>query len=443
MKELPNAIEVEKKLLSALMLKGGEVVPQIAAILSVDDFYRPEHRFVFQAILDAYNPDVPLNIILVEEELRKNGTLDKIKRAYLFALLDMEFTTTRAEAYAQTVREMSYRRKVIEQGRALVEHACDEGYSLGKLKMEMDTMLLGDAYKEEAKVSFERTDAIALDVFQNLSNVANAGKMPGVTTGLIDLNMMTNGLRPSNLIILAARPAMGKTALALNIAEKAARAGNVVAMFSLEMSKPEIGTRLLSSISRVPLTTLNRSACTDDDYSALLAALEDIERLQFFVDDSSNINVAEMRVKARRLKQEHGLNLIVVDYLQLMRGKGENRVQEVSEISRGLKALAKELDVPVLALSQLSRSVELRAEKKPQLSDLRDSGSIEQDADMVMFLYREDYYNRDDIENQNIAELILAKNRNGATGSIRLYFQKEIVTFSNLTRPVYAEDIAS
>ena len=262
----------------------------------------------------------------------------------------------------------------------------------------------------------------------------NPGKLRGVPTGLTDVEKVLNGLHKSDLILLAARPSMGKTALALNIAVNAAKSKKVVALFSLEMSCEQIGNRLLSSESKVNSLHLNTGNLADGDIYKLNDALDVLSRLNIFIDDTAGISISKLRVKVSLLKIKYGLDLIVVDYLQLMRGNGENRVQEISGISRGLKALAKEFNVPVLALSQLSRNVEMRNEKRPQLSDLRESGSLEQDADIVMFLYRDEYYNSDDFENENIAELIIAKNRNGPTASIRIRFDKEYQLFQNLER---------
>ena len=288
---------------------------------------------------------------------------------------------------------------------------------------------------EQDRTSFEAAGTLAVAAYERADKLSKTTGLTGVTTGLWDLNKVTNGLQKGELILLAARPSMGKTALALNIAYHAARAKKNVAVFSLEMSKAQIGIRLLSAASGVEATKISTGkGFTDREKEYLVGALEDIENSQLFVDDASGLNVAAMRMKLRRFKQEHGLDLIVVDYLQLMQGNGENRVQEISGISRGLKSLAKEFDAPVLALSQLSRQVEMRAEKRPQLSDLRDSGSLEQDADIVMFLYREEYYNRDEEENANTAELIIAKNRNGATGAVKLFFEKETMLFSDLLR---------
>lgn len=280
--------------------------------------------------------------------------------------------------------------------------------------------------------AFESLSVIAAQNYERALQLRESKDLTGVDTGFWNLNDLTNGLQRGELILLAARPSMGKTALALNIAQGAAKTGKVVVVFSLEMSKLQIGIRCLSALSNVEATKIatGNNLC-ERDYEYLLGAIEYMEKHPVYIDDTSGLSVAAMRMKLRRLKQEHGLDFVVVDYLQLMRGNGENRVQEISEISRGLKSLAKEFDVPVLALSQLSRNVEMRAEKKPQLSDLRDSGSLEQDADIVMFLYRDEYYNPDDEENKNLAELIVVKNRNGSTAELTLFFSKETMQFTD------------
>ncbi len=259
--------------------------------------------------------------------------------------------------------------------------------------------------------------------------------MQGISTGFLDLERVLNGLQRSDMIILAARPSMGKTALALNIAKNAARKGNVVAIFSLEMGAGQLAKRLLATESGVNSQRINRGELDYNEMEQLLLAVDRLSKLKVYIDDNGGQTILEIRSKARRLAHEVGLDLIVIDYLQLMTGRrAENRQQEISDISRNLKTLARELDVPILALSQLSRSVELRAEKKPQLSDLRESGSLEQDADIVMFLYREEYYNREESDKANVAEVIIAKNRNGPTTAVNLYFDKETMRFENLTR---------
>lgn len=431
MQERPNALAMEKNLLSALMLQGGAAVPEVAEIVKAEDFYRPEHKIIFSAILAAADTDTPLDVLLVEDELQRRGELEKVSRQYLFSLIDMEFSTARATHYAKIIREKARLRRLIEAGQILIDKASRDDADATELAAEFATRLTN----ADTAQGVESAKDLAIAAFERAAAIDKSGELTGVTTGLLDLNKVTNGLQPAELIILAARPSMGKTALALNIAQNAAAKGNTVLVFSLEMGKGQLGARLLSAVSGVDGRKLTAGGLTDSDYEKLLWALDKLSELPLHVDDTSGQNVAQLRMTARRFKQKHGLDLIVVDYLQLMHEAGkENRVQEISAISRGLKLLAKELNVPVLALSQLSRNVEMRADKRPQLSDLRESGSLEQDADVVMFLYRDEYYNRDDADNQNLAELIIAKNRNGATTSIRLYFQKELTRFSDLVR---------
>lgn len=436
---MPADIEIEKKILSAMMLKQGEIIPKVAAILTDEDFYRQEHRIIYRAMLAVFNSGTPPDILLVENELRKTGELEQVKRSYLFSLVDLEFTTARAEAHAETIKAKATLRRLITAGEEISDEARDERNDVEEVLASAEQKILSVTNRSN-QTELERLTEILQRSFERIQFIHNhPGEIVGVTTGLIDLNKVTNGLHKSDLILLAARPSMGKTALALNIAVNAARAGKVVVLFSLEMSKLQLGNRILSTASGVDSMHLNTGNLSDGDIAALIDALDEMSRLKLMIDDTPGVTIFDIRAKVRRLKHEFGLDLIVIDYLQLMQGgrsrlSEQNRQQEISEISRSLKALAREMDVPVLALSQLSRSVEMRAEKKPQLSDLRESGSLEQDADMVMFLYRDEYYNREDDSNKNIAELILAKNRNGPTTSIRLQFQKDIMRFGDLTR---------
>lgn len=439
MKQYPAAIEIEKSLLSAMMLKDGAAIPAVAAQVSAEDFYRPAHRAIFRALVAVFDAGTPPDVLLVESELRRTGELKRVNREYLFSLVDLEFTTARAERYAREIHEKATLRRLIEMSEILIENAYKQETAASELAANFErdlvrTLGTGNSGIESSKDGILTACQRAFDRRQNHD-------LTGITTGLIDLDNVTNGLQKTDLIYLAARPSMGKTALALNIAVNAARAGKIVAVFSLEMSKEQLHTRMLSSASRVPATKINTGDISDDDIGCLIDAADTLNRHPIFIDDTAGITVADMRTKLLQFKQEHGLDLVVIDYVQLIQGKrSENRVQEVSEISRNLKALAKVFNVPILALSQLSRAVEMRADKRPQLSDLRDSGSLEQDADIVMFLYRDEYYNRDDTDNRNIAELIIAKNRNGATKSIRLLFNSEIVRFDSLTRKVYGDD---
>ena len=438
-KQLPAVVEMEKKLLSAMMLQNGEAIPTIVGIVTAEDFYRPDHQIIFRALVNVYNRGAPPDILLLEQELIQSNEYDKINRRYLFSLIDQEFTTARVEAQAVAIRDKAILRRLIAAGEEIADDARNERNDVKDILEDAERRILSVSSKMNQS-GFEILSSILQKSFERIQHIHNHPEdMEGVTTGLTDLNKITNGLHKADLILLAARPSMGKTALALNIAINAARAKNKVVIFSLEMSKVQLGNRLLSTASGVNSFYLNTGNLSNDDMNSLINAVQDLEYMKLFIDDTPGITLLEMRSRVRRIKHEYGLDLIVIDYLQLMQGgtsrlTEQNRQQEISEISRNLKALARELDVPVLALSQLSRSVEMRAEKKPQLSDLRESGSLEQDADIVMFLYRDEYYNRDETENENIAELIIAKNRNGPTTSIRLQFQKEIMRFGDLTR---------
>ena len=434
-REMPEAIEMEKKLLSAMMLKESIVIPAVANILKDEDFYREEHKIIYRALLRVYSRGTPPDVLLVEDELRSMGEVGRVDRTYLFSLINAEFTTSRAESFAKTIKGKALLRRLIESCDEIIEAACEEQLPVEEILNHAEKKIFAVSSKTN-QTGFESIGSILSNSFDRIRYIHNhPGETTGVKTDLVDLDKILNGLQKSDFILLAARPSMGKTALALNIATNAAASGEkAVAIFSLEMSKGQLGERILSSQSGVNSFHLKTGNFTDSDMNSLIDATISLEKSKMYIDDTAGITLMEMRAKIRRLKQEHGLDLVVIDYLQLMQGgRQENRQQEISEISRSLKALAREIDVPILALSQLSRSVELRAEKKPQLSDLRESGSLEQDADIVMFLYRDEYYNRDDTNNQNIAELIIAKNRNGPTTSIRLQFQKEIMKFRDLT----------
>lgn len=436
MNKLPEALEMEKKLLSAMMLKDGEVISEVATILRASDFYREEHRCIYRAMLQVYSRGTPPDVLLIEDELRRTGELQKVRREYLFALIDYEFTTTRAVLHAKTIKDKAILRRLIQVCEEIIYDSGEEQKPVKEILEDAERKLFAATIKRAEK--FESIEAIVDRAFERIiSKAEHPDEITGVQTKLIGLDRVLNGLQKSDLIILAARPSMGKTALALNIATNAAKTGATVAIFSLEMSKGQIAERLMSTLSGVNSQNMKTGNLTDEEMRHLINAVEEISGLRLHIDDTPGISLLEMRSKLRRLAHETGLDLIVIDYLQLMQGgRAENRQQEISEISRSLKALAREMDVPILALSQLSRSVELRADKKPQLSDLRESGSLEQDADIVMFLYRDEYYNRDDENNKNIAELIIAKNRNGPTTSIGLQFTKEIMRFGDLTRAV-------
>ena len=437
--ELPQAIEMEKKVLSAMMLKEGLIIPAVANILKPSDFYREEHKIIYRAMLKVYNHGTPPDILLIEEELNRTNEMVKVNRTYLFSLIDYEFTTTRAEAFAQTIKDKSILRQLIESCEEIMADSYEGKMPVADI-LEGAEKKIFSVNSKTNHTDFEGIFSIMQKAFERIQHIHNhPNEITGVETKIIGLDKALNGLQKSDLILLAARPSMGKTALALNIATNAARGGKIVAIFSLEMSKGQLAERLLSTLSGVNSFNLRTGNLSDEDMHSLVNALDEIAELKMYIDDTAGMPLLEMRSKIRKLRHETGLDLIVIDYLQLMQGGGsrlteQNRQQEISEISRSLKALAREMDVPILALSQLSRSVEMRADKKPQLSDLRESGSLEQDADIVMFLYRDEYYNRDDTSNENLAELIIAKNRNGPTTTIPLQFNKEIVRFGDLTR---------
>lgn len=422
-----QTLDVEKHLLSALLTDGEKVMTEVAEMVSASDFIRSEHREIYSAILRMSSSNEPIQPLSVRNELDKTGRLKIITPQYFLSLTGLEYTSRNAVYYAKEVREASLKRQLSELGAELVKES----------KRQTSTETLSYLEKKLTKLStsqqttVEDVSDILIRAIENLTK-----SEVGLATRFRDLDRLTGGLKKSDLIILAARPSMGKTALALNIANNLSKSKSVL-MFSLEMSKEQLMRRLLSSESGVPASRLGDNL-NELEMRKLTSSAGGLSKQRLKIDDTGALSLFEMKTRARRLKREKGLDVIIIDYLQLMQASKEyrgNRVQEVSEISRGLKALAKELDVPVLALSQLSRAVEQRLDKRPVLSDLRESGSIEQDADIVMFLYREEYYNIE-VEN-NTAEVIVAKNRNGATGRTKLYFDKETVTFRNLLKEVW------
>ena len=433
---LPQVLEMEKFVLSAMLLKEGEIIPNITSILNSDDFYRPEHRIIFDAILRLYTKKIIPNILSLVEELHTSGEIEKIGMEYIFSLLEVAHTTAYAEFYAKTIKEKSILRKLIRAGEEIIQEATLASKPLNDILDEAEKKIFFITSQNNTS-EFEAVTPILQRSFDKIRRALDSENgLTGLPTKFTDFDRLSGGLQKSDLILIAARPSMGKTALALNIAMNVALENFVVAIFSLEMSKEQIGHRLLSSYSGIDSHKLNTGNFDAEDFNELVDTMNYLTNAKLFIDDTAGITVFELRSKARKIKNEHGLDLIVIDYLQLMQGnvrKGSdyNRQQEISEISRNLKALARELQVPIIALSQLSRSVELRADKRPMLSDLRESGSLEQDADIVMFLYREEYYNKD-AENSNIAELLIAKNRNGPTTSINLQFNKECMHFGSL-----------
>ena len=433
----PQNLDAEMSLLGAVLIDE-ETLADISEHVKAHDFYDKRHGLVYDAMMRLYEKHKPVDLLTLTEELKRKKELETIGgSAYLTELTNYVPTAAHAEAYAELVSQKAIRRRLIKASAEISEMGFDEETSTEQLleAAEAELFSVSDQSLKQDLVSIESILTESFDRMEELHR--NKGSLRGVRTGYRDLDNMTAGLQRSDLIILAARPAMGKTTLVTNLAYNVATiAKQPVLFFSLEMSKEQLVDRMLADASGVDAWNIRTGNLSDDDFSKLSEAMGEMAEAPIFIDDTPGVSVLEMRTKARRAAHEQPLGLIIIDYLQLMQGSGRdngNRVQEVSEISRGLKLLARELNVPVIALSQLSRSVEQRSPQVPQLSDLRESGSIEQDADIVMFIYREAYYNPD-TDRGNITDLIVAKHRNGPTGRVELYFHPERLRFMSVDR---------
>lgn len=441
----PQNIEAEQAVLGAMLIDK-EAIAKATELLSADDFYREAHRVIFSAMLELYNKNEAVDMVTVTEILKRDNKLEDIGGiAYITSLANVVLTAANVKYHAEIVAEKSVLRQLVRVSTEIAAMGYEANDDVGTLLDTAESRIL-EISNRKKKADFTPINDILMDSVQSIESLLqNKGGLTGIPAGFADLDKLTSGLHPSDFIILAARPSMGKTALALNIVQNVAlRAHKAiggeprsVAFFSLEMSKEQLVNRMLCAEAGIDSQRLRVGEMHDEDWTHLWDACDTMSRAKIYIDDTAGITAMEMRSRARRLKAEHGLDLIVVDYLQLMQGSGKrnnsgDRQQEVSEISRSLKALARELDVPVLALSQLSRSVESRQVKRPMLSDLRESGSLEQDADIVAFLYREDYYNPE-TENKH-TELIIAKHRNGPVDTVNLFFQKQFTKFVGFTK---------
>lgn len=441
----PQNIEAEQAVLGAMLIDK-EAIAKATEVLSADDFYREAHRVIFSAMLELYNKNEAVDMVTVTEILKRDNKLEDIGGiAYITSLANVVLTAANVKYHAEIVAEKSVLRQLVRISTEIAAMGYEANEDVGTLLDTAESRIL-EISNRKKKNDFTAINDILMDSVQSIESLLqNKGGLTGLPAGFADLDKLTSGLHPSDFIILAARPSMGKTALALNIVQNVAlRAHKViggeprsVAFFSLEMSKEQLVNRMLCAEAGIDSQRLRVGEMHDEDWTHLWDACDTMSRAKIYIDDTAGITAMDMRSRARRLKAEHGLDLIVVDYLQLMQGSGKrnnsgDRQQEVSEISRSLKALARELDVPVLALSQLSRSVESRQVKRPMLSDLRESGSLEQDADIVAFLYREDYYNPE-TENKH-TELIIAKHRNGPVDTVNLFFQKQFTKFVGFTK---------
>jgi replicative DNA helicase len=431
----PQNLDAEKSLLGAVLIDE-ETLADVSEHVTSKDFYDKRHASIFGAMMRLFERHKPVDLLTLTDELKKKDELEIVGgSAYLTELTNYVPTAAHAEAYAEMVSLKAVRRRLIKASAEISELGYDEDQTVQELleKAEQELFSVSDQSLKQDLTSIEQILTDSFDRMEELHR--NKGALRGVRTGYRDLDGMTAGLQRSDLIILAARPAMGKTTLVTNLAYNVATVGNQpVLFFSLEMSKEQLVDRMLADASGVDAWNIRTGNLSDEDFSKLSEAMGEMAEAPIYIDDTPGLSILEMRTKARRASHEAPLGLIIVDYLQLMQGSGKsdgNRVQEVSEISRGLKLIAREMNVPVIALSQLSRSVENRSPQIPQLADLRESGSIEQDADIVMFIYREAYYNPE-TERENITDLIIAKHRNGPVGKVELYFHPERLRFMSL-----------
>lgn len=433
----PNDTEAEQAVIGS-MLTDRDAVSAAIEVLKEDDFYREDNKTIYSAILNLYNRNEPIDIITLKSELSSMGKLEAVGGLeYIAALPDKVPTTANAGQYIKIVEEKSTLRNLIKTANELITLGYDPTQEVESIIDSAEKKIFEVMQRKNQK-GYSSIKDVLVDTFTQLEQLYNQKQhVTGVPTGFADLDYKTAGLHQSDLILVAARPAMGKSAFALNIATNAAvRAGVPVAIFSLEMSKEQMVNRILCSEAMVDSNKVRTGTIDDDEWAKLAAASGQLSESQIFIDDTPGISVMEIRAKCRKLKLEKNIGLVVIDYLQLVQGsnkKNGSREQEISEISRSLKILAKEINVPVIALSQLSRAPEQRPDHRPMLSDLRESGAIEQDADIVMFLYRDDYYNEDS-EKKNIAEVILAKHRSGSTGTVELLWLGNYTKFANIDK---------
>lgn len=433
---LPNSIEAEQSVIGAMLIDA-ETITVASEYITGDDFYGKQYGILFDAMVELHDEGVPVDLITLQDRLKEKGTPPEIySLEYIGDIMRAVPTSANIKRYANIVAEKSVMRKLIRVNEEIANNCYSQKEPLENI--------LDDAEKKIFDVVQKRNNGDFVPIRQVVMNTMNmieaasksGGAVTGIATGFLDLDYKTAGMQPSDLILVAARPSMGKTAFVLNIAQYVAFKDNkAVAIFSLEMSKEQLVNRLLSLESKVNSQAIRTGNMKDDEWERLVESADVIAKSKLIIDDTPSISMAELRSKCRKFKLEYDLQMIIIDYLQLMSGSGrtESRQQEISDISRSLKALARELNVPVIALSQLSRAVEQRPDHRPMLSDLRESGAIEQDADVVMFIYRDDYYNKD-TELKNVAEINIAKQRNGAIGTINLAWLPDYTQFANLAK---------
>ena len=434
---LPHSVEAEQSVIGS-MIMDRDAIMTASEVITSEDFYQSQYGVLFDAMLELYNEGKPVDLVTLQERLREKDVPPEISSLeFVRDLLDAVPTSANVRHYATIVQEKSMLRKLIKVNEDIA-NTCYLAREKTEDILEETEKKIFDLLQYRSTGDFVPIKQVVLNALDKIEKASkNKGTVTGIPTGFIDLDYKTSGFQPSDLILIAARPSMGKTAFVLNVAQHMAfKEGKTVAIFSLEMSKEQLVNRLFSLESKVDSQALRTGNLTDEDWAKLIEGAAVVGKSNLIIDDTPGISIMDLRSKCRKMKLEYGLSVVIIDYLQLMSGSGkggENRQQEISEISRSLKALARELNAPVIALSQLSRACETRPDHRPMLSDLRESGAIEQDADVVMFLYRDDYYNKD-TDMPNIAEVIIAKQRNGPIGTIQLMWRPELTKFANLAK---------
>ncbi|MEE8300529.1 MAG: replicative DNA helicase [Desulfatiglandales bacterium] len=427
----PHNLEAEQAILGSILINN-DALNQVVDILSGEDFYREAHACIFEGMLTLYNKDDPVDLITLPQVLREMDTLERVGGTdYLASLVEGTSTSAGIMYHAEIVKDLSTRRNLINRCSYIAEICFQPSYDTEEI-LDLAEQSIFEIAERNIDQNFYPLSEVVKKSFKKIETI-RGDKITGISTGFTDFDELTSGLQPSDLIIIAGRPSMGKTAFALNIAYNAALEEKIgVAVFSLEMSMLQLGIRLLGSDAMINAWKLRKGALQEDDYLRLTDSANRLSELSLYIDDSSGLSALEIKAKARRLKKKHNISLLIIDYLQLMQSKKstESRQMEISDISRSLKALAKDLDIPVVAISQLNRKVEDRPNKRPILADLRESGAIEQDADLIAFIYREELYNRTE-ENKGKAELNVAKHRNGPTGTVPLTFREQYTKFEN------------
>ncbi|HKL80290.1 MAG TPA: replicative DNA helicase [Mobilitalea sp.] len=435
-KILPHSAEAEQSVIGSMIMDRDAIIAA-SEILSGEDFYEQQYSILYNTMQELYNEGKPVDLVTLQDRLKEKDVPPQVcSLEFIRDIVTSVPTSANVKYYAQIVRDKAILRKLIKVSEATANECYLDKEKLDTI-LEKTEKQVFDIVQNRGSKEFTDIKEVVLRSIDSIEAASkNQGSVTGVATGFYDLDYKTAGLQPSDLVLIAARPSMGKTALALNIAEFVALKSNITtAVFSLEMSQDQLVKRILSMNSRVDSQSIRTGSLSGDDWASLMESARIIGNSNLVIDDTSSISVSEMRSKCRKLKLEKNLGLIIIDYLQLMSGgkRSESRQQEISEISRSLKALAREVNVPVVALSQLSRAVEQRPDKRPMLSDLRESGAIEQDADVVMFIYRDDYYNHDS-EEPGVSEIIIGKQRNGPTGTVKLGWQAQFTKFANLER---------